>query len=129
MRSHKLAIKDLLLHEHSKYITNKVIEYVRDDASKFDALMELFFDDDWLLNQRAAWPMSFIAIDHPLLIEPYKKRIIDNLDKPSHNAVVRNTLRLFQDIDVPNDYEGKVYDLCSKLLLQIKEPVANKEKN
>ncbi len=126
MGSHISIIKDLLLHEHSKFITNKVVDFVGDDPTKFSALMELFFDDDWLLNQRAGWPMAFIAIDHPQLIEPYKEKLIDNLYHPSHNAVIRNTLRLFQAIKVPVDYEGKMYDLCSKLLLQIKEPVANK---
>jgi len=119
-------IKDLLLHEHSKFITNKVIDYVGDDPTKFDALMELFFDDDWLLNQRAAWPMSYIAIAHPNLIASYKSRLIDNLYHPSHNAVIRNTLRLFQDIPIPEEQEGKLFDYCSKMLLQIKEPVANK---
>jgi hypothetical protein len=126
MDAHKETIKNLLLFEHSKFITTKVIEYIGEDKAKLSALMDLFFADDWLLNQRAAWPMSYIAIEHPKLIAPYLEKLIDNLEQPSHNAVIRNTLRLFVELSIPESHEGKMYDLCYKLITQIKEPVANK---
>jgi hypothetical protein len=119
-------IKKLLESEHSKSVTNSIIDYVGNDATRFKALMELFFSEEWLLNQRASWPIPFIVRSHPELIEPYKEKLILNLEHPSHNAVVRNTIRMFEEIEVPEDLHAKFFDFGINLLRSIKEPVANK---
>lgn len=119
-------IKTLLESEHSKSITNSVIEYVGNDPVRFKALMELFFSDQWLLNQRASWPIPYIVRSYPELIEPYKEKLILNLEQPSHNAVVRNTIRMFEETDLPEDLHAKFFDYGMKLLRNVKEPVANK---
>ena len=119
-------LKELLESGHSKAITNKVIELVGEDPLAFDALMELFFSDDWCMNQRASWPIPYIVKKHPHLIDPYLARMVEHLEHPVHNAVVRNSIRLFQDIQLPDGLEGKVYQICFNLLRNIKEPVANK---
>lgn len=126
MDKHYIYIKELQATEHSRRITDQVIDYIEDDPDKFSALMELFFSEDWLINQRAAWPIPDIAKKYPELIEPYISKLIHNLEKPCHNAVIRNTVRLFENIDVPEDLQGIFYDICYKLMCNIKEPVANK---
>lgn len=126
MDKHYIYIKELQATEHSRRITDQVIDYIDDDPEKFSALMALFFSEDWLINQRAAWPIPDIAKNYPQLIEPYIPKLIRNLEKPCHNAVVRNTVRLFENIDVPEDLQGVFYDICYKLMTNIKEPVANK---
>jgi hypothetical protein len=126
LNAHYEHIKDLLESAHSRSITDRVIAYVEADSQKFNALMDLFFSDDWLLNQRAAWPIPIIVREYPELIEPYKEKLVLNLENPSHNAVVRNTIRLFEDIEIPEDLHGRFYEIGLKLLINIKEPVANK---
>lgn len=126
MDSHFERIKALLASDHSKVVTNLIIEYVGNDEVKFAALMKLFFSKDWLMNQRASWPIPYIVREHPKLIDPYLSKLIDNLENPSHNAVVRNTVRMFEEIEVPVDLQGKLYDICFSLLTKIDEPVANK---
>jgi hypothetical protein len=119
-------IKDLLDSGHSKAITSYVVDYVGAQPDRFDALMRLFFSEDWLMNQRAAWPIPFIVKKYPFLIEPYLERLISNLEKPCHNAVVRNTIRMFEEIDLPEELQGRFYQIGLKLMMDIKEPVANK---
>ena len=117
MDEHYSHIKSLLTSDHSKRICDLIIEYVGDDVQRFKSLMDLFFSDDWLMNQRAAWPIPIIVRKYPHLIQPYKEKLILNLENPSHNAVVRNTIRMF---------EGRFYQFGLQLLTNIKEPVANK---
>jgi hypothetical protein len=123
---HYNYIKELLEAEHSKTQTLQIVDYIDNDKERFEALMQLFFSDDWCLNQRAAWPMPMIVKKTSDLISPYLERLIDNLENPSHNAVVRNTVRLLQDIPIPEQFQGKVVDRCLKLIADPKEPTANR---
>lgn len=126
LNKHFQYIKELLEAEHSKAQTMHIVEYIGSSSQRFEALMQLFFSDKWLLNQRAAWPLPIIVKKTPLLIYPYLKRLISNLENPSHNAVVRNTVRLLQDIPIPEELQGQVINICMKLLADPKEPVANR---
>ena len=126
IREHYQHIKELLEAEHSKVQTLRVVDYIGSDSERFEALMQLFFVDDWCLNQRASWPIPLIVERLPELIFPYVERLIKNLENPSHNAVVRNTVKLFQDIEIPEKFQGQVVNLCMALLADPKEPVANR---
>jgi hypothetical protein len=125
-QAHYQYIKELLEAEHSKVQTMRVVEYIGHDREKFEALMQLFFADDWCLNQRSSWPIPFIVERFPELIYPYLEQLINNLENPSHNAVVRNTVKLLQNIDIPDKLQGQVVNICMALLADPKEPVANR---
>ncbi len=47
-------IKTLLLAEHSKAQTDKILAYIGNDSARFDELMQLFFHDEYRVVQRAA---------------------------------------------------------------------------
>ncbi len=126
MDRHRIYIKELLESEHSKKITDQIVDYIEDDPLKFKALVDLFFSEDWCMNQRAAWPIPFIAKKHSELVEPYLAQFISNLENPRHNAVIRNTLRFLAEIEIPEDQQGRCYDFCLRTITNIKEPVANK---
>ena len=80
-------------------------------------LMDLFFDEDLRTCQRASWPVGLLADKNPQLIEPYIKKMLDNLDTPHHDAVIRNTFRTFQETDFPEDLEGIAFDKAFDFLL------------
>ena len=126
IQTHYHHIKELLEAEHSKVQTVRVVDYIGEEKEKFEALMQLFFADDWCLNQRASWPIPLIVDRYPELIYPYLERLIKNLENPSHNAVVRNTVKLFQYIDIIEKFQGQVVNLCMAMLTDPKEPVANR---
>lgn len=105
---------------------DKFTDYVGNDKKKMKELMTCFFSKDWVLCQKAAWPMLHIALKNEKLIRPYYKKLVANLDTPHHDAVIRNTVRLFQDVDIPEDLEGELYDKCFHYLLDPKYPTAIK---
>jgi hypothetical protein len=108
-----MDLEATLLQEHSKAQCNKVVRYIGDNKDRFAELMKLFFAGEYRVTQRAAWPMSYCVRAHPQLITPYFKKLIDKLGNPGeHDAVVRNTVRLLQEVEIPEKFHGQVMTLC-----------------
>ena len=107
----------LLAEEHSRKQCDRIVNYIGKDKDRFADLMGLFLKGEYRITQRAAWPLSYCVRQHPVLIGPYWKRLLDNLAKEGiHVAVVRNTVRLLQDIQIPPKYQGRVMSLCFDFL-------------
>ncbi len=108
-----MNIKQALEAEHSKVLTHRIINYIGDDAERMAELMDCFFSDHYRLCQRASWAVGYMAEKNPMLIEPYLERMILNLNKPVHNAIKRNTMRVFRDLPIiPDDLLGLTADVC-----------------
>jgi hypothetical protein len=117
----------LLRAEHSKKQTDRIVAYVGDDKERFAALIELFFRGEYRITQRAAWPLSYCVRRHPELIAPYYRRLLDNLGrKDIHVAVIRNTVRLLQDVSIPKRYHGRVMSICFDFVADVETPIAVK---
>jgi len=102
-----------LTEEHSKAQCNKIVAYIGNDKKRFAELMKLFFEGEYRITQRAAWPMSYCVRKHPQLINPYVKKLLDKLANPKEgDAVLRNTVRLLQDVEVPEKFHGKLMTVC-----------------
>ncbi len=120
-----MNLVDLLLKEHSKKQRDKVVRYVGSDAKRFAELVNVFFNGPYRITQRASWPLSSCVEEHPELIKPHLKKILNNvLKKGQHDAVKRNTIRLLQYIEIPKSLQGLAADVCFQLLSDSKEPVA-----
>jgi HEAT repeat protein len=120
-----MDLKTELLWEHSKAQSIKISTFIDDDPEKFDQLMKLFFDKEYRVTQRAAWVVAHCGKSHPELITPYIEPMIKNLKKEVHVAVIRNTLKLLQEIDIPKQLWGITTDICFKLL-ESNKPIAVK---
>lgn len=106
-------LKAALLAEHSKAQCERIVQWVGKDQKRFDELFTLFLHGEYRVVQRAAWPVSYCVIAHPGLIKKHWKKLVGNLHKPGiHNAVKRNSIRLLQDIEIPEAYEGRIMDIC-----------------
>jgi hypothetical protein len=122
-----LNIRQLLQEEHSKKQTSRIVRYIGADKTRFAVLIELFFKGEYRITQRAAWPLSYCVREHPELIRPYFKRLLDNLArKDIHVAVIRNTVRLLQDVEIPRRYHGLVMNTCFDFVQQPGTPIAVK---
>lgn len=120
-------LKTLLLQEHSKAQCDKIVQYIGSNKDRFASLMKLFFAGEYRVTQRAAWPMSYCVRNHPSLIKPYFKKLLDNLEQPAqHDAVIRNTVRLLQDIDIPEKHHGRVMTICFNFIQSNETAVAIK---
>ncbi len=109
---------------HSKELMLKMVDYVGDDSGRFALVMDCFFHEEMRICQRASWAVSVIAEHQPQLIYPYLEQMLKQLDDPGHNALVRNTIRVFQFIDIPEEMEGEIFERCYNFLIDPKEAIA-----
>jgi len=122
-----MDIRSALLQEHSKKQCAIIVKYIGNNQKRFDELVTLFLQDEYRVVQRAAWPLSYCVTAHPKLIQKHLKKIIRYLKKTGiHNAVKRNTVRLLQEIEIPETLQGEVMDICFGYIADPKEAVAVK---
>ena len=118
-------ILDLLLEEHSKNQKDKIVSYVLADEKHFKELMDCFFDGEPRVCQRAAYPLLDIVLARPDWFKPYFKKFLKKLDQPkNHPAILRNTVRILAEIDIPKKYEMGFLDKCIEYILDNDLPVA-----
>jgi len=116
--------RELLGIRNSKEVVHQLINEIQDNPSRMDELMECFFDEDLRLCQRAAWPVGFISDYNQDLIVPYLEKMLLNLETPHHDAVVRNTFRTLQNIDIPEDIEGLAFEKAFNFLINPNNAIA-----
>jgi hypothetical protein len=120
-----MDLVEVILREHSKAQALKISKYVGADPRKFKLLVDIFLKGPYRVTQRAAWSLNLVVEQHPAIVTPHLKRILDHLNQPGiHDAVKRNTMRLLQFIDVPKTYQGRVADICFTFLKHRNEAVA-----
>ncbi len=122
-----MNLRDEILKEHSKAQCNKIVQWVGDSQKRFEELFHLFLTDEYRVVQRAAWPVSYCVIAHPVFIKKNFKKLIKNLAKPNlHVSVKRNSIRLLQHVDIPEKFQGEIMDICFGFVASPTEPVAVK---
>jgi hypothetical protein len=120
-----MKLREEILKEHSKRQANKIIKWVNGDQEKFDKLVKLFLEGEYRVTQRAGWPMSDIVQHHPHLVKKHLRKMLLNLETPGlHNAVIRNTFRLLQFIEIPQTIHGLGADTAFRFFNDKKQPVA-----
>jgi hypothetical protein len=89
--------------------------------------MQWFTDNNYRIAQRAAWSVSDVAQRKPGLIQPYLKDIVAQLQRTDvHPAVVRNSVRILQSIEMPEELHGEVMNACFGFIEKPSTPVAIK---
>ena len=116
-----------ILKEHSKAQCNKIVQWVGSDQKRFDELFGLFLHDESKVVQRAAWPVSYCVEAYPALVKKHWNELVSYLHKPNlHDAVKRNSVRIMQDIVIPEQYQGEVMNRCFTYLESPGESLAVK---
>jgi hypothetical protein len=120
-----MNIQTALQAEHSKALTLRILHYIGDDANRLEELMLCFFSKDYRLCQRASWTVGYVAEKNAALIEPYLERMLLNLNNPVHDAIMRNTMRVFRELPtIPDDLLGLTADVCFKYVTTPSVPIA-----
>ena len=124
--SSSFLIKDGVLGIRNKTDLHNFIAQLENKKYDLGDLVALFLSDNLRICQSASWPMGIFAAEHPDTIIPFLDEILDNLDHAPHDAYVRNTFRFLQFMDVPEKYQGKVYEKCFDALVDTAAPTAIK---
>lgn len=122
-----MNLRTEILKEHSKAQCTKIVNWVGNSQQRFDELFKSFLTAEYRVTQRAAWPISYCVIAHPRFINKHWKQLINNLKKPNlHDAVKRNSIRLMQNLEIPEKYQGEIMDICFTYLQSPAEATAVK---
>ena len=122
-----MKLAEEILKEHSKKQCDKIVRWIGSDKNKFNELFNLFLHGEYRITQRAAWPLSYSAIAHPELMNGNFEKLITNLKNPGlHDAIKRNSVRLLQAVNIPEEHEGDVMEICFQYLASPAEAVAIK---
>lgn len=116
-----------LITDRSKDNIVRIATYIGNDQARFKTLIDLFLHGEWRVNQRAIWVMTYCVEKHPTLVMPYLRIMLDKLAQPNiHNAIKRNTVKMFAEIEIPGDLQGAVLDCCFSYLIDMQEAIAVK---
>ena len=111
----RMNIRNTLMADpmQSKRRAAEVAAYACLDPAHFAQLMQCFLSDDNRLAQRAAYSVSIAGKERPDLMRPHISSLVDQLErKDIHDAVIRNSVRILQETEIPAELHGKVMDAC-----------------
>jgi len=114
-----MNIREELLKQqiHFKKHAITITEHAILTNENFKELIDCFLSDNVRVAQRAAWSVSWAAQKQPELVHPYAGVLISQLKRTDvHNAVIRNSLRILEDLDIPEEFHGEVMDACFQFL-------------
>ncbi|MES2003273.1 MAG: hypothetical protein V4450_02035 [Bacteroidota bacterium] len=122
-----MDIKTEILKEHSKEQAGKIAAYACLSKKNFKELVQCFMSNEYRLAQRAAWSVSWAARKKPEMISPYIKDLVAVLEKKDvHPAVIRNSVRILEQIEIPEVFHGEVMNACFQFIEAPTTPVAIK---
>jgi hypothetical protein len=121
----KEALLDNSTHDKSKVM--EVAAYAASSKQRFKMLVDCFLSDDYRLSQRGAWAISWAARANPSLVTPYIPILVEQLGRTDvHDAIIRNSVRILQDTDIPEALHGEVMNACFGFIEKPSTPAAIK---
>ena len=118
------VLKDRILAIRNKEDADSILNSIICEEDGVKELMQCFFDKDWVLCQKSSWLVSKLSEKQPSALYPYLDRMIASLSNSPHDALIRNTVRAFQFMDIPVAYEGEVFEACFNFVCNLKSPIA-----
>lgn len=124
----ELDLKEEILLSYSKANTVRIAKLIDQDEELFQKLIGIYFDtNDIDLAKKAAWILSHCIRKYPFLIKPYIKKLIRFISRPGlHDALKRNGLKSLELSPIGAKYFGQLSDVCFRIIISGKEPVAIK---
>jgi hypothetical protein len=101
---------------------DEMISYLRDHPEEFEEALQLALTDKQPYSWRAAWLLWSCIEKNDERIIPYIEKIINVIPICRDNQV-RDLLMILQKMEIHDDYEGKLFDICISIWEKIgKQP-------
>lgn len=123
-KNYRVKLAERLEGEHSSSLSQEIAEQALENRSLVPQLLKLMLGDDVSMAQRAAWPLGMLGTKKPELLLPYFPEMLKALDHPQHPAIKRNVYRTLQFMEIPEQYRGKLFEMCTEDLSHPKMPAA-----
>jgi len=118
-------VKALIEEKHSRSQKDKIVKLVLSDKAYFTALMKCFFYGEYRICQRAAYPLLDLVLAKPEWFKTYFKKILIKLNEENnHPSILRNSVRILCELDIPKKYEMEFLDKSMMYIMNNDLPVA-----
>jgi hypothetical protein len=122
-----MTFAERIPERYSQLEFKPIIKWIGGSEERFAELMEVFFNGNTRQNQYAAGLMIHCIDKWNYLLTPYIEKLILNLQKPNlHDAIKRNTVRVLQDVEIPEHLHGTMADIAFGYLQNPSEAIAIK---
>ncbi|MDB5245814.1 MAG: hypothetical protein JWQ40_208 [Segetibacter sp.] len=122
-----MNVREEILKEHSLQHALKIAGYPCSSAENFDELMKCFLCNEYRVAQRSASSVAHCGKRNSALLKPYIKDLVAQLSgKDVHNAVIRNSVRILQDLEIPEEHHGEIINVCFGFIENPATPIAIK---
>ena len=122
-----MNIRDEILKEHSRAQALKIAAYACTSKKNCKELMKCFMSDEYRVSQRAAWSVGWAARKNPEMIKPHIKDLVSQIQRTDvHPAVLRNSVRILEQIEIPETFHGEVMNACFGFVEDPATPIAIK---
>lgn len=112
-----MNIRTELCKEQSTSQRLRIVDFILENNAEFAQLMAIFLSENLRLQQRSAWIVGRICIKNPELLKPFYRPILERLPLPeTSDTFKRNVVRVWQEVDLPEQFFGEIYDLCLRFL-------------
>ncbi len=123
----KMVLADEIRKEHSRTQALNIAAWACASKKNCKELMKCFMSDEYRLAQRAAWSVSWVARKKPEMIMPYIKDLVFQMQRTDiHNAVIRNSIRILEQMNIPKKFHGEVMNTCFHFMETPSTPAAIK---
>ena len=121
-----MDFEKLLKQRYSKETIQGIAEFLVQNPDSLHSYLKIIKDGKPGMSQRAAWALGHAGEMDKTILIPHLSTLIEILQHPKHDAVTRNIYRVLQYVNIPEDFEGRIYNLCIRDLINPKQPVAVK---
>ncbi len=106
----------------------RAIRSVDKNPGQIDKLMKLFLTEHYWTSQRLAGVLEAVGRKNPALLQAYLKQLVARLEASgdADTALKRNIPRILQWMPIPVRLQGRVVNVCFRLLSDPAELVAAK---
>ena len=122
-----MNLQTSLPDRYSQVEFQKIIDWINGSHEHFAELMEIFFEHNSRKNQYAASIMIHCVDKWDYLLTPYLEKLILNLQNDNlKDATKRNTVRVLQSVEIPENLHGILANICFQYLQNPSEAIAIK---
>ena len=121
-----MTLKALILSGNGKKAWEEVAQRAIRSEADLKLLMSYFECDDEKLAIRATQCVGKLHDRNRMILTPYLAQMIQGLGENKIDAYKRNVMRIFQTAQIPEAYEGHLFDYAFTFLEDKTEPIAVK---
>ena len=99
-------------------------QFLLADEQLLQQTMQEFFTGHYRYNQQLSNVFDCFKTQHQSVLQPFFKQWIELLSTPQTDAFHRNSYRYFQDVEIPEQYQGKLYQFSFAHMLNMSNAIA-----